>query len=173
MSQQIGYIRVSTAEQNLNLQKDELKKIGCEKFFEDKISGALSKSERPGLKVAIEYARAGDTLVVWKLDRLGRSISDLIKIITELNQKGVSFKTLTGHSIDTSNASGKLIFHIFAALAEFEKELIKERTNAGLKSARARGFIGGRPSIITPEKSEWQSFYMLTQRIKLQIFSKL
>jgi len=148
----IGYIRVSTTEQNLDLQRDELKRTGCEKIFEDKISGALSKSERLGLKEAIEYSRAGDTLVVWKLDRLGRSISDLINIIAELNTKGVSFKTLTGHNIDTTNASGKLIFHIFAALAEFEKELIRERTNAGLKSARARGVVGGRPSVITPEK---------------------
>jgi len=148
----IGYIRVSTTDQNLNLQRDELEKYGCDKIFEDKISGSLSKSERSGLKAAIEYARDGDSIVVWKLDRLGRSISDLINIISELNQKGISFKTLTGHDIDTSNAGGKLIFHIFAALAEFEKELIRERTNAGLKAARARGVRGGRPTLITPEK---------------------
>ncbi len=148
----IGYIRVSTTDQNLNLQRDELEKYGCDKIFEDKISGSLSKSERSGLKAAIEYAREGDVIVVWKLDRLGRSISDLINIISELNQKGISFKTLTGHDIDTSNAGGKLIFHIFAALAEFEKELIRERTNAGLKAARARGVRGGRPTFITPEK---------------------
>lgn len=147
----IGYIRISTSEQNLDFQKDELTKIGCDKIFEDKISGSLSKAERPGLKAAIEYARAGDVLIVWKLDRLGRSIADLINIITELNQKGIGFKTITG-DIDTTTASGKLIFHIFAALAEFERELIRERTNAGLKAARARGRVGGRPSKITPEK---------------------
>jgi len=147
----IGYIRVSTDQQNLDLQKDELTKFGCDKIFEDKISGSLSKAERNGLKSAIEYARSGDVLVVWKLDRLGRSIKDLIEIINELNTKGVGFKTITG-DIDTTTASGKLIFHIFAALSEFERELIRERTNAGLKAARARGRVGGRPTKITPEK---------------------
>jgi DNA invertase Pin-like site-specific DNA recombinase len=147
----IGYIRVSTAEQNFDLQKDELAKFGCNKIFEDKISGSLSKADREGLRSAIEYARTGDVLVVWKLDRLGRSIKDLIEIINELNVKGVGFKTITG-DIDTTTASGKLIFHIFAALAEFERELIRERTNAGLKSARARGRVGGRPTVMTPDK---------------------
>jgi len=147
----IGYIRVSTSDQNLNLQKDELQKFGCTKIFEDKISGSLSKAERHGLNSAIEYARKGDIIVVWKLDRLGRSIGDLINIINELNQKGVGFKTITG-DIDTTTSGGKLIFHIFAALAEFEKELIKERTLAGLSAARARGRIGGRPSKINADK---------------------
>ncbi len=147
----IGYIRVSTDQQNLDLQKDELIKFGCDKIFEDKISGSLSKAERPGLKSATQYARKGDVLVVWKLDRLGRSIKDLIEIINELNIKGIGFKTITG-DIDTTTASGKLIFHIFAALSEFERELIRERTNAGLKAARARGRVGGRPTKITPEK---------------------
>ena len=148
----IGYIRVSTSEQNLDSQRDELLKIGCEKIFEDKISGSLSKADRPGLRAAIDFVRSGDVLVVWKLDRLGRSIADLINIANELNQKNTSFKTLAGIEIDTSSAGGKLIFHIFAALAEFEKELTRERTLAGLKSARSRGRIGGRPTIITPEK---------------------
>lgn len=147
----IGYVRVSTFDQNLDLQLEELKKAGCEKIFEDKISGSLSKAERNGLRNAIEFARSGDVLVVWKLDRLGRSIKDLIEIVGELDEKGVSFKTISGIEIDTSNAGGKLIFHIFAALAEFEKELIRERTLAGLKSARARGRVGGRPTKITPE----------------------
>jgi len=147
----IGYVRVSTLDQNLNFQREELEKVGCEKIFEDKISGSLSKAERQGLKSAIEFARSGDVLVVWKLDRLGRSIKDLIEIVGELDKKGVSFKTISGIEIDTSNAGGKLIFHIFAALAEFEKELIRERTLAGLKSSRARGKVGGRPSKITPE----------------------
>lgn len=148
----IGYLRVSTTDQNLDLQKDALTKEGCGKIFEDKISGSLSKSERSGLKAALDFARSGDTLVVWKLDRLGRSIADLISIISELEQKGVSFKTLTGNNIDTTNASGKLIFHIFAALSEFEKELIRERTNAGLQAARSRGRVGGRPTHITQDK---------------------
>jgi DNA invertase Pin-like site-specific DNA recombinase len=147
----IGYIRVSTESQNLDLQKDELINFGCDKIFEDKISGSLSKAQRSGLKSAIEYARTGDVLVVWKLDRLGRNIKDLIEIINELNVKGVGFKTITG-DIDTTTASGKLIFHIFAALSEFERELIRERTNAGLKSARARGRVGGRPSKINADK---------------------
>jgi DNA invertase Pin-like site-specific DNA recombinase len=147
----IGYIRVSTSDQNLDLQKDELQKFGCTKIFEDKISGSLSKAERQGLNSAIEYARKGDIIVVWKLDRLGRSIGDLINIINELNQKEVGFKTITG-DIDTTTSGGKLIFHIFAALAEFEKELIKERTLAGLSAARARGRIGGRPSKINADK---------------------
>lgn len=148
----IGYIRVSTQEQNLALQKNELVKYGCQEIFEDKISGRISKANRPGLQEALKFARSGDVIIIWKLDRLGRSLQDLIEIVNELEAKGVGIKTLTGHSIDTTTASGKLIFHIFSALAEFERELIKERTNAGLKAARARGILGGRPSKITPEK---------------------
>ena len=148
----IGYIRVSTQDQNLDLQKDELLKFGCNKIFEDKISGSLAKANRPGLKDAINYARKGDTIIIWRLDRLGRNIKDLIEIINELDTKGIGVKTLTGHAIDTTTASGKLIFHIFSALGEFESELIRERTNAGLKASRARGIRGGRPSKITSEK---------------------
>ena len=148
----IGYVRVSTQDQNVNLQKNELIQFGCGKIYEDKISGSLSKAKRPGLKEAIEYAREGDTIVVWRLDRLGRSIKDLIDIINELEAKGIGIKTLTGHCLDTTTASGKLIFHIFSALAEFERELIRERTNAGLKASRARGVRGGRPTKITSEK---------------------
>ena len=147
----IGYMRVSTAEQNLDLQEDELKKAGCNKIFSDKISGSLSKAERPGLKEAITYLREGDELVVYKLDRLGRSLKELISIITELSDKKINFSCIT-QNLDTSTSSGKLIFHVFAAIAEFERELIKERTKSGLESARARGRIGGRPSIVTTDK---------------------
>jgi DNA invertase Pin-like site-specific DNA recombinase len=147
----IGYIRTSTIDQNLDLQKDALKKEGCEKIFIDQLSGSLSKAQRPNLKDAINYAREDDVIVVWRLDRLGRSIKDLIEIVNELNSKKIGIKSLN-EQIDTSTANGKLIFHIFASIAEFERELIKERTKAGLKSARARGRIGGRPSKITSEK---------------------
>ena len=138
----IGYARVSTLEQTLDLQKDALQKAGCERVFTDTLSGA--KSERPGLKDALEMARAGDTLVVWKLDRLGRSLTQLIEIVTELQQRNIEFQSLTEH-IDTASPGGKLIFHIFGALAEFERDLIRERTLAGLAAARARGKKGGRP----------------------------
>jgi DNA invertase Pin-like site-specific DNA recombinase len=137
----IGYARISTSEQNLDLQKDALKNAGCENIYSDVISG--SKSERPGLNSAISHLRAGDTLVVWKLDRLGRSIQHLIDTVKALNDKGIAFKSLQD-SIDTSTTGGKLVFHIFCALAEFERDLIIERTNAGLKAARARGRKGGR-----------------------------
>jgi DNA invertase Pin-like site-specific DNA recombinase len=120
----IGYARVSTSEQNVNLQRDALKSAGCEKIFTDKASGA--KSDRPGFDKALDYARKGDTLVVWKLDRLGRSIRHLIDTIQDLNDRGVGFKSLQ-ENIDTTTSGGKLIFHIFSALAEFERDLIRER----------------------------------------------
>ncbi len=138
----IGYARVSTEEQNLNLQKDALKKAGCERIFEDKESGA--KAERPGLSKALEALRPGDTLVVWKLDRLGRSLKHLVETVQALSEQGVGFKSLQ-ESLDTTSSGGKLIFHIFAALAEFERDIIRERTQAGLSAARARGRQGGRP----------------------------
>lgn len=137
----IGYARISTSEQNMDLQKDALKAAGCEQIYSDVISG--SKVERPGLNNAISHLRQGDTLVVWKLDRLGRSIQHLIQTVKSLDEKGISFKSLQD-SIDTSTPGGKLVFHIFCALAEFERDLITERTYAGLKAARARGRIGGR-----------------------------
>jgi DNA invertase Pin-like site-specific DNA recombinase len=163
----IGYIRVSTLDQKFDLQKDELEKLNCDKIFQDKISGSLSKSERPGLKEALEYLREGDTLIIWKLDRLGRSLKDLIDIINQLEKKKVSLKTITGLPIDTSSSSGKLIFHIFAALAEFEKGLITERVNAGIKSARSRGVVGGRPTKITPEKIKMAKHLHSDQTIKI------
>jgi len=140
-----GYARVSTADQNLDLQLDALKEAGCEKIFTDKASG--TKSDRPGLEEALSYMRKGDVLVVWKLDRLGRRLSKLIELVESLQEKGIGFKVLAGQgaAIDTTNPSGKLVFSIFAALAEYERELISERTKAGLDAARARGRVGGRP----------------------------
>lgn len=145
----IGYCRVSTADQNLELQLDELKKAGCEKIFQDIASGA--KSERQGLKDAIEFARKGDVLVVWKLDRLGRSLRHLIDTVTSLKDQGIEFRCLT-QNLDTTTPSGMLIFHVFAAMAEFERSLIQERTSAGLKAARARGRLGGRPKVMDEKK---------------------
>lgn len=141
----IGYARVSTQDQNLDLQLDALDKAGCERVFSDQASG--TKAERPGLEEALAFARPGDTLVVWKLDRLGRSLRHLIDTIGALSERGVGFKSLQ-ESIDTTTSGGKLIFHVFGALAEFERDLIRERTNAGLKAARARGRNGGRPKAL-------------------------
>src|SRR6266498_72399 len=138
----IGYARVSTIEQTLDLQQDALRQAGCEQLFTDHISGA--KSERPGLTQALEFGRSGDILVVWKLDRLGRSLKQLIEIVTELQKRNIGFRSLT-ENIDTTSPGGKLIFHIFGSLAEFERDLIRERTLAGLAAARARGRKGGRP----------------------------
>lgn len=138
----VGYARVSTIDQNLDLQRDALKKVGVEKIYEDTLSGA--RADRPGLEEAIEYARPGDTLVIWRLDRLGRSLRDLIAIAEDLNSRGIGLKSLQ-EAIDTGSSGGKLIFHIFAALAEFERDLIRERVNSGLVAARARGKKGGRP----------------------------
>lgn len=145
----IGYARVSTDDQNLNLQHDALTSAGCDEIFEDHMSGA--KSERPGLKEALKYLRKNDVLVVWRLDRLSRSLKDLIEMVTYLESKNIGLKSLQ-ESIDTSSTSGKLIFHIFGALAEFERNLIRERTNAGLAAARARGRLGGRPKSLNKEK---------------------
>jgi len=142
----IGYARVSTQDQTLDLHTDALKQAGCEKLFTDTTSGA--KSERPGLQEAMNHLRAGDTLVVWRLDRLGRTLKHLIATITDLSDKGIGFKSLQ-ENMDTTTSGGKLIFHIFGALAEFEREVIKERTNAGLQAARARGRLGGRPKLQT------------------------
>ena len=146
---QIGYARVSTLDQNLDLQLDALKQVGCEKIFQEKITGTKIKREQ--LQNAIDYLRAGDVLVVWKLDRLGRSLKDLLLIVNEMNQKGIGLKSLH-ENIDTTTSTGKLIFHIFASLAEFEKDVIKERTNAGLKAARARGRVGGRPKKLSDKQ---------------------
>jgi DNA invertase Pin-like site-specific DNA recombinase len=131
----IGYARVSTHEQTLALQQDALQKAGCSKIFTDTASGA--KTERQGLEAALSYVRSGDSLVVWRLDRLGRSLPHLITTMTSLEEQGIGFKSLT-ENIDTTTSGGKLIFHIFGALAEFERNLIRERTQAGLTAATAR-----------------------------------
>ena len=138
----VGYARVSTEDQTLNLQLDALHGAGCEKVFTDTASGA--RVERPGLGEALAYVRAGDALVVWRLDRLGRSLKALIELLTQLRERGVGFASLT-EQIDTTTPGGTLIFHVFGALAEFERDLIRERTTAGLAAARARGRKGGRP----------------------------
>src|SRR5216110_2497615 len=147
----IGYARVSTQDQTLNLQKDALEKIGCSKIFTDTISG--STTERKGLDEALTYVREGDTLVVWRLDRLGRTLKHLIETVTDLSTRHIGFQSLT-ESIDTTTSGGKLIFHIFGALAEFERDLIRERTKAGLLAARARGHKGGRPKGVNQKKQK-------------------
>jgi len=147
----IGYARVSTHEQDLSLQLDDLKRAGCEKIFEDKVSGA--KTDRPGLQEALEYVREGDTLLVWRLDRLGRSLIHLIETVSQLEERGIGFRSLQ-ESIDTTSSGGRLVFQIFGALAEFERNLIRERTLAGLSAARARGRTGGRPKALDATKRE-------------------
>ncbi|MCW8471353.1 recombinase family protein [Fluoribacter gormanii] len=147
----IGYARVSTEDQNLHLQHDALKNAGCERIFDDQITG--SKIQRPGLENALEFAREGDVFVVWRLDRLSRSLKDLIEMVALLDSKKIGLRSLH-ESIDTSSSSGKLIFHIFGALAEFERNLIRERTYAGLQAARARGRKGGRPKKLSSDKAK-------------------
>jgi len=142
----IGYARISTSDQSLSLQEDALRESGCTEIFTDIASGV--KVARPGLEDALNYMRDGDTLVVWKLDRLGRSIQHLIETVESLKKRNIGFKSLQ-ENIDTTTSSGKLTFHIFGALAEFELDLIKERTEAGQKAARARGRLGGRPQLLT------------------------
>jgi DNA invertase Pin-like site-specific DNA recombinase len=149
MSKRIGYARVSTDDQNLDLQRDALTKAECAVIYEETASG--KSSQRIELEHCRKALRSGDTLVVWRLDRLGRSLSDLVKIIGDLEQAGVRFESLS-EKVDTGSASGKLQFHVFAALAEFERNLIRERTNAGLTAARARGRVGGRPSKLSSKQ---------------------
>jgi DNA invertase Pin-like site-specific DNA recombinase len=147
----IGYARVSTMDQNLDLQTDALKLAGCEQIFTDKITG--TKFERPQLSELKKILRAGDTIVVWKLDRMGRGLRDLINLMREFDEQQIGFKSLT-EGIDTTTTTGKLIFHIFGALAEFERNLIIERTQAGLKAGRARGKIGGRPPKLSNDQKK-------------------
>lgn len=141
MNQRIGYARVSTDDQHLDLQRDALDKAGCGVIYEESASG--KNADRPELEQCLKALREGDTLIVWRLDRLGRSLSDLVRIVTELEHRGVGFESLT-EKIETGSAAGRLIFHVFAALSEFERDLIRERTRAGLAAARARGRSGGR-----------------------------
>jgi DNA invertase Pin-like site-specific DNA recombinase len=145
----IGYARVSTQDQNLDLQTEALRKAGCKKIFDEKVSG--SHAERPGLTKVQEALRDGDTLVVWKLDRLGRSVKHLVDLVGELHKRGVQFKSLTD-AIDTGTASGRFFFHVMASLAEMERELTIERTQAGLKVARQLGRTGGRKRLMTESK---------------------
>jgi DNA invertase Pin-like site-specific DNA recombinase len=145
----IGYARVSTHDQTLHMQRDALEKAGCKKIFTDQVSG--TKTERKGLTEALSHLREGDILVVWRLDRLGRSLRHLIDTVTMLQSMGIGFKSLT-ENIDTTTSGGKLVFHIFGALAEFEREIIRERTQAGLESARSRGKVGGRPKALTAKE---------------------
>ena len=147
----VGYSRVSTDDQNLDLQIDALKLAGCEKFYQDVGSG--SSIDRKGLKEAVEYVRKGDSLVVWKLDRLGRSLKHIIELVAHLETKGVGLIFLQ-EKIDTTGSAGKFYLQIFGALAEFERNIIRERTNAGLASARARGRVGGRPKKLSKDKIE-------------------
>ena len=147
----VGYARVSTNDQNLHMQEDALNTMGCEEIYRDIASGV--KTARPGLEDVLAYLREGDTLVVWKLDRLGRSIQHLIETVKSLSKRKIGFQSLQ-ENIDTTTSGGKLIFHIFSALAEFERDLIKERTNAGLKAARARGRLGGRPPLLEEKQVE-------------------
>jgi DNA invertase Pin-like site-specific DNA recombinase len=145
----IGYARISTTEQNLDLQKDALLAAGCQRLFTDVASGA--KAQRPGLVDALDHCRPGDVLVVWKLDRLGRSLPHLVETVRNLAAQGIGFKSLR-ENLDTTTSSGKLIFHIFASLAEFEQDVIRERTQAGLSAARVRGRLGGRPQGVDEKK---------------------
>ena len=147
----IGYARVSTVDQNLALQRDALTEAGCAKIFIEQMSGAVA--DRPALHDALEFTRSGDTLIVWKLDRLARSIKQLIETIENLRVRGIGFRSLT-EALDTTTAQGRLVFHMFAALAEFERSLIRERTQAGLAAARRAGRIGGRPPKLTDDDIE-------------------
>lgn len=149
MGELLGYARVSTLEQNADLQRDALGAAGCWRVFTDHVSGV--REQRPELDRVLEALRPGDTLVVWRLDRLGRSLRHLIDVATDLAARGVGFRSLT-ESVDTTTPGGRLIFHMFGALAQFERELVRERTLAGLTSARARGRNGGRPTIMTADK---------------------
>jgi DNA invertase Pin-like site-specific DNA recombinase len=147
----LGYARVSTDDQNLDLQRDALRVAGCERIFEDRLSGA--KAARPGLTQLLDVARTGDLVVVWRLDRLGRSLHDLILMARRLEEAGIGLMSLQ-EKIDTSSSGGRLIFHMFGALAEFERQVIRERTQAGLNAARARGRKGGRPKLLDPAKRQ-------------------
>jgi DNA invertase Pin-like site-specific DNA recombinase len=147
----IGYARVSTVDQNLALQRDALTEAGCAKIFTEQMSGAVT--DRPALHDALEFARSGDTLIVWKLDRFARSMKQLIETIENLRVRGIGFRSLT-EALDTTTAQGRLVFHMFGALAEFERSLIRERTQAGLAAARRAGRTGGRPPKLTEDDLE-------------------
>jgi DNA invertase Pin-like site-specific DNA recombinase len=146
----VGYGRVSTQDQDAALQEDALRAAGCARLFIEKVSSG--KKERPQLAAALDYVRAGDTLVVWRLDRLARSLDQLIRTVTDLEARGIGLKSLT-EAIDTSTPGGRLVFHIFGSIAEFERTIIRERSKAGVAAAKARGRVGGRPSKLTDEQA--------------------
>lgn len=156
----IGYARVSTIDQNLDLQLDALKKLGCDHIYEEKASG--KNKDRPELTHCLKSLRSGDTLVVWRLDRLGRSLQDLIHIVKTIESAGIAFVSIS-ENIDTTTATGKLMFHFFGAMAEFERNLIQERTQAGLAAARARGRVGGRKPVLT-DKQKAQAKAMMSDK---------
>ncbi len=160
----VGYVRVSTREQNPEMQEDALKAAGCGRVFSERIS--TRKEKRPELEAAMDYCREGDVLVVWRLDRLGRSIRELIELVGKLQERGVGFRSLQ-ENIDTTTAGGKLVFHIFASLAEFERDLIRERTMAGLEAARARGRSGGRPKALDEKKLQLASRLMRSREMTI------
>ena len=166
----VGYARVSTDEQNLALQLDALKQAGCERVYKDVGSGSLK--HRPELDACIDYLRAADTLVVWRLDRLGRGLKHLIEAIEQLHAREIGFRSLT-EAIDTTTNAGMLQFHIFGALAEFERQIIRERTRAGLAAARARGRLGGRPALLTPDKLDLARLMRQQKRTMPQIAKAL
>src|SRR4051812_34269994 len=145
----IGYARVSTTDQTIALQQDALTAAGCQELYTDTVSGSLA--ERSGLTQALSHLRLGDTLVVWRLDRLGRSLPHLIETVRQLQERGIAFQSLQ-EQIDTTTSGGKLVFHVFGALAEFERDLIRERTHAGLTAARKRGRLFGRPRVLSPQR---------------------
>lgn len=166
----IGYARVSTEDQNTEGQLPDLRKAGCKRIYQEKVSGA--SPDRPELEKCLERLDQGDTLVVWRLDRLGRSIRDLLRIVDQFDKSGVHFVCLK-EKFDTSTAAGRLVFHFFAALAQFEKELVRERTMAGLSAARARGRMGGRSRLLTPQQAKvvqtmWDSHEHTRQEIATQ-----
>jgi DNA invertase Pin-like site-specific DNA recombinase len=165
----VGYARVSTGEQNLNMQIDALKAAGCEEIFTDELGG--TKTERPGLVKAFAFVRKNDTLMVWRLDRLGRSLKDLIAKVEELQKRGIAFKSLQ-ESIDTTSSVGKFQFHVFSALAEFERDLIRDRTMAGLRAARARGRLGGRQRSLTIDQVKMASQLMKNPAVSIQEICK-
>ena len=169
MNQLIGYARVSTEDQHLDLQRDALNTAGCQTIYEEKISG--KSTDRPELANCIKALRSGDTLVVWRLDRLGRSLKDLINIVADLESKGINFISLT-ERIETESAAGKLTFHLFAALCEFERSIIRERTKAGLAAARARGRKGGRKPALDQGKIKEIRALMADPSIKVSVIAK-
>lgn len=170
MSAKIGYARVSTDDQNLDLQRDALTRAGCNTIYEEKASGK-GTAARVELAQCLKALRPGDTLTVWRLDRLGRSLPDLVGIVADLEKRGIGFESIT-EKIETGSAAGKLIFHVFASLAEFERNLIRERTKAGLEAARARGRKGGRKVALSEEQIQFAKAALSNPRVQVTSVAK-